>query len=157
MALLLQNETKQITLHPEGGPYPAVLREIRLHEEIETNYGVKDRLQLTFQTDQKLRDHTEGIEDDRPMTVSVFVNATLSQKGRLMGFITQQVPTTQLDELLADEKDVDIEALLLGTQWVLIVEHNKSDSNGRIYDNVVNAMKAPPEQQIAVWDDGEGF
>ena len=155
MAVIIR--MKDYTLHPDGGPYPSVLSDIRSHEKMKTKFGPKDRVQLVFQTNEKLRDHVEGIDDDRPMTVSVFVNATLSQKGRLMGFITQQVPTPQLDELLADEKEVDIEALLLGTQWLLIVEHNKSDSNGRVYDNVVNAMKAPPEQQIAVWDDGDGF
>ena len=87
MAIVLKQE-KNYVMHPEGGPYPAVLSEICSHEGIETAYGVKDRLQLTFQTNQKLQDHAEGVEGDRPMSVSVFVNATLSQKGRLMGFIT---------------------------------------------------------------------
>ena len=61
----------------------------------------------------------------------------------------------QLDELLADGKEVDIEALLLGTQWLLSIEHN--EANGRVYDNVVNTMKAPPQQRLSVWDDTDSL
>ena len=89
------------------------------------------------------------------MTVSVFVNATLNDKGRLMGFITQQVATADLDALMLNGKDVDIESLLLGTQWLLVVEHN--ESKGRTYANVTNAMKGPETQKICVWEDEAGF
>ena len=155
MSIMLNRETKKYALHPAGGPYPAILGEIRSHEGVETAYGIKNRLQLTFETSEKLRDHAEGIDDDRPMTVSVFVNATLSEKGRLMGFISQQATSSELDVLMSNGKDVDIEALLLGTQWLLVIEH--SEGNGRIYDNVSAAMKAPPEQQLSAWDDEGGL
>ncbi|MBQ41582.1 MAG: hypothetical protein CME15_03910 [Gemmatimonadetes bacterium] len=155
MAITLKQEAREYALHPEGGPYPSVLSEIRSHKDVETAYGTKDKLQLSFQTSEKLRDHVQGIDDDRPMTVSVFVNATLNDKGRLMGFITQQVATADLDALMLNGKDVDIESLLLGTQWLLVVEHN--ESKGRIYANVTNAMKGPETQKICVWEDEAGF
>jgi hypothetical protein len=154
MTVNLKREIKAFVLHPEGGPYPSVLSAIRLHEGVETAYGIRDRLQLIFQTSKKLRDHADCVDDDRPMTISVFVNATLSDKGRLMGYISQQVSTSVLDTQLKDGADVDVEALLVGTQWLLVIEH--SEANGRTYANVTNAMKAPPEQHISVWDD-EGF
>ena len=65
MPITLKRETKEYTLHPEGGPFSAVLSEIRSHEGVETAFGVKDRLQLTFQTTEKLRDHEDDIDDDR--------------------------------------------------------------------------------------------
>ena len=138
-------------LHPPGGPFPGVLAEIRLHENVETAFGTKDRLQFTFQSNQLLRDHTEGIDDDQPMTVVVFVNATLSDKGRLMTYLTQQVPAAELKSLLA-ASEVDVEQLLLGTQWMLSVEHN--EANGRVYANISNAMKAPDAQRLAIWEEG---
>ena len=152
MAVMLKRETKEYALHPEGGPYPAVLSEIRSHEGVETNFGVKDRLQLTFETTEKLRDHTEGIDDDRPSTVSVFVNSTLNEKGRLMGFISQQVPAMELGGMFSGGKEVDIEALLIGTQWLLTIEHN--DSGGKIYANITASMKATPDQNVVVWEEG---
>jgi hypothetical protein len=154
VAILLKRETKEYTLHPAGGPFPAVLSEIRSHEKVETQYGTKDRLQLTFQTSEQLRDHEAGVGDDRPMTISVFVNATLNDKGRLMTYVTQQVTSDQLNSFLA-AGDVDVEALLVGTQWLLTIEHN--ESNVRIYANVTGAMKATETQQIAIWKEDQGL
>jgi len=151
MAILLKNEQKDYVLHPEGGPYSAVLSEIRSHEGVETQFGVKDRLQLTFQTTKKMRDY-DNVDDDRPMTISSFVNATLNEKGRLMGFIAQQVPAPELGVMLSDGKEVDVEALLIGTQWLLTVEH--SESGGKTYANISAAMTAPPEQNLKPWQGG---
>jgi hypothetical protein len=152
MPILLKNEQKEYVRHPEGGPYSAVLSEIHSHDGVETAYGVKDRLQLTFQTTKKLRDHDDDIDDDRPMTISAFVNATLNEKGRLMSFIAQQVPPMELGGMLSDGKEVDVEALLIGTQWLLTIEHN--DSGGKTYANISAAMKAPAEQHLKAWDEG---
>ena len=151
MPITLKQETREYTLHPEGGPYSAVLSEIRSHEAVETAFGKKDRLQLTFQTTEKLRDH-EDVDDDRPMTISAFVNSTLNEKGRLMGFIAQQVPAMELGNMLSDGKEVDIENLLVGTQWLLTIEHN--DSGGKTYANISAAMKAPAEQHLSPWEEG---
>ena len=155
MTITLKREIKVYPLHPEGGPYPSVLSEIQLHKGVETEYGIKDRLQLTFQTSEALQDHNDNIDDDRPMTVSVFVNATLSNKSRLMGYISQQVPKTELDTQLKNGTDIDIEALLIGTQWMLSVEHNEKD--GRVYANLTNAMRAPDTQRIAIWKEDLGL
>ena len=152
MSITLKQETKEYTLHPEGGPYSAVLSEIRSHDGVETAFGVKDRLQLMFQTTKKLRDHDDDIGDDRPMTISAFVNSTLNEKGRLMGFIAQQVPAMELGNMLSDGKEVDIENLLVGTQWLLTIEHN--DSGGKTYANISAAMKAPAEQHLSPWEEG---
>ncbi len=143
MSITLKRKISEYVLHPEGGPYSAVLSEIRSHEGVETAYGVKDRLQLTFQTTEKTPDN------DRPMTICIFLNATLNEKGRLMGLLAQQVPAMELAELVSDGKEVNIEGLLIGTQWLLTVEHN--ESNGKTYDNVTNLMKAPPEQHLKPW------
>ncbi len=32
-----------------------------------------------------------------------------------------------------------------------------NESNGRTYANIINAMKAPAEQQITIWDDEGGL
>jgi len=141
MSIILRRESKEYALHPDGGPYPAILSEIRSHEGVEMAYGTKDRLQLIFQTSELARKHEEGVLDDRPMTVSVFVNSTLNDNGRLMTYIAQQVPPAHLNDLLA-AGDVDIEELLVGTQWMLSIEHN-----------VAGYMKAPEAQQIAIWED----
>ena len=155
MALVIPPAKKEFPLHPEGGPYPAVLCEIRSHEKVETSFGLKDRLQLIFQTSELERDHVEGVEDDRPMPVSEFLNATVAEKGKFMGFLSQQAPSAELKSLMADGATLEqIRTLLVGTQWMLSVVHN--EANGRIYANIANAMKAPPEQRIIVWDDG-GF
>jgi len=42
---------------------------------------------------------------------------------------------------------------LVGTQWLLVVEHN--ESNGKVYANITNAMKAPESQQVAIWEQRE--
>jgi hypothetical protein len=151
MSITLKRETKEYILHPEGGPYSAVLSEIRSHEAVETAFGKKDRLQLTFQTTEKLRDH-EDVDDDRPMTISAFVNSTLNEKGRLMGFIAQQVPALELGNMLSDGKEVDIENLLVGTQWLLTIDHN--NSGDKTYANIQVAMKAPAEQHLSPWEEG---
>jgi hypothetical protein len=148
MPITLKRETSEYALHPPGGPYPAVLSEMRKHDGVETAFGTKDRLQLIFQTSELLCDHSEEDEDDRPMSISVFLNATLNDKGRLMTFIVQQVPADELRAHLSTG-EVDVEALLVGTQWQLLIEHNEKD--GRVYANVTNAMKAPFGQQMAIW------
>lgn len=153
MAILIPPAQQEFALHPEGGPYPAVLSEFLPHEGVETSFGVKDRLQLTFQTSELLRDHAERAPDDRPMTVSDFVNATLSEKGNLMSYLTQQVASAELKLLMANGATTEqIEALVVGTQWMLSVVHN--EANGRVYANIASAMKAPPEQQIRIWKEG---
>ena len=140
------------TLHPAGGPYPAVLAEVKLHEKMQTSFGVKDRLQLVFQTSEMVRDHIESVEDDRPMTISVFANRTLNNKSRLAEIVAQQIPKADLLLQLAESKgEIDIEALLVGTQWLLSVEH--STDNGTTYANVASFMKAPPGQTLAIWKD----
>ena len=154
MAIILKQETNDYALHPEGGPYQAVVSEVRLLEDVETAFGIKNKVLLIFQTSELTKNHDESVTDDRPMTVASSVNATLSEKGRLMTFLSQQVPASELKELLASG-EVDVEGRLKGTQWMLSVEHN--EANGRTYANITNAMKAPPEQQISIWDDEGGL
>ena len=150
MVLVIPPAKKEFTLHPEGGPYPAVLSEIRSHEGVETAFGVKDRLQLTFQTSVLERDHVDEVHDDRPATVNEFLNATASEKGKLMGYLAQQVSNEDLKPLMANGATLEqIEFLLVGTQCMLSVVHN--ESNGRVYANIANAMRAPSTQNIAIW------
>jgi hypothetical protein len=47
---------------------------------------------------------------------------------------------------------VDIENLLVGTQWLLTIDHN--DSGDKTYANISAAMKAPPEQHLSPWEEG---
>jgi len=156
MAFFIPPVKEDFPLHPEGGPYPAVLSKIRSHEGVETNFGIKDRLQLIFQTSVLERDHVEGVDDDRPMTVSEFLNATVAQKGKLMGFLSQQHPSAELKPLMANGATAEqVEALLVGTQWMLSVVHN--EANGKIYANIDNAMRAPETQRMAIWEDDLGL
>jgi len=156
MAIALAPAKRDFPLHPEGGPFPAVLSEIRSHEGVETAFGIKNRLQLVFQTSEPQRDHVEGIKDDRPMTVSVFLNATLSEKGNLMGYLTQQVSSAELKPLMSNGATAEqIEEVLVGTQWMLNVVHN--ESNGRVYANIGTAMKAPSDQNIRIWVEDFSF
>ena len=154
MAIIIPPAKKDFPLHPEGGPFAAVLSEIGSHEAVETAFGIKDRLQLIFQTVELQRDHVEGVDDDSPMTVSEFLNATFAEKGKLMGFLSQQVSGAALKPLMVNGATIEeLEALLLGTQWMLSIVHN--ESNGRTYANIANAMRAPDAQQIGIWgEDG---
>ena len=142
--------------HPAGGPFPAVLSETKLHEQMQTSFGVKDRIQLVFQTSEMAKDHIEAVEDDRPMTISVFVNRTLSDKSRLFEVVTQQLPKDELMRRLEESNgEIDIEEMLVGTQWLISVEHNTE--NGTTYANVSSSMKAPPDQKLEIWEDGCPF
>jgi len=142
--------------HPDGGPFPAVLSGIKLYEEMQTSFGVKDRLQLVFQTSEMAKDHIESVEDERPMTISVFVNRTLNEKSRLFEVVTQQIAKGDLLSRLAQSNDeIDIEEMLVGTQWLLSVVHNTD--NGITYANVSSMMKAPPGQNLEIWKDGCPF
>jgi hypothetical protein len=142
--------------HPAGGPFPAVLAQVKLHEQMQTSFGVKDRIQFVFQTSEMAKDHIESVEDDRPMTVSVFVNRTLNDKSRLSEIVSQQIPKTDLLRQLAEsEGQIDIEEMMVGTQWLLSVEHNTD--NGTTYANVATLMKAPPEQNLDIWKDSCPF
>ena len=155
MAITAKRTTSDFAPHPEGGPFPAVLARVALHEGVETMYGVKDRVQLTFQTGVKMADHVDGIDDDRPFEISVFATNSLNRKSRLLELIQVHIPTKQLDERLRGGKELDIEPVLVGTQWLLQVEHVERD--GTKYSNVVNAMKAPDGQALAIWDRDEGW
>ena len=152
MSITVSRTKGDFVLHPEGGPLPAVLAEVKLHEQTQMSFGVKDRLQLVFQTSEMARDHIEAVEDDRPMTISVFVNRTLNDKSRLFEIVTQQISRGDLLRTL-DESDgeIDIEEMLVGTQWLLSVEHNTV--NGTTYANVASIMKAPPDQNLEVRKD----
>jgi len=97
MAVVVTSSQNEFVLHPAGGPFPAVLAKVRLHEGMQTQYGVKNRLQLCFQTTEKARDYIEGVEDDRPMQVSMFVNLTLNEKSRLRDLLAQALPKERLD------------------------------------------------------------
>ena len=153
MAVIVKREQKEFVLHPAGGPYPAVLAQVRLHEGVQTQFGLKDRLQLIFQTTEKARDHIEGVEDDRPMSVSLFCNLTLNDKSQLRDLLAQQLQKGQLDQVMRQAKagGVDVEQLLRGTQWLLQVVHNEAE--GRMYANISGAMRGPTDQQIPIWED----
>jgi hypothetical protein len=153
MGIVIPPAKKDFPLHPEGGPFAAVLSEIRSHEGVETAFGVKDRLQLIFQTGELQRDHVEGVDDDSPMTVSEFLNATLAEKGKLMGFLSQVSGVALKPLTVSGATFEELEALLLGSQWMLSIVHN--ESNGRTYANIANAMRAPDSQNISIWgEDG---
>jgi len=153
MAILLRKEIKEYTTHPAGGPYPAACTGVQEHKDVETAFGMKDRLQINFHTEVKELDHVEGVMDDRPMTVTSFVNATLNEKGRLMELLRQQIPTDAIQAQTRAGQEFDVEEALVGTQWLLVVEHN--ESNGKVYANITNAMKAPESQQVAIWEQRE--
>lgn len=151
MGIVVKRTANEFVPHPEGGPFPAVLARVALHEGVETQWGVKDRIQLTWQTDQKMANHVDGIEDDRPMEISVFANMSLNKGSRLLELVTVQIPAKRLDDLLAETGgELDVEQALLGSQWLLQVEH--VDREGRTFANVANAMKAPDGQSLDIWD-----
>lgn len=153
MSVLLKRETKEFATHPAGGPYAAVCSGIQMHKDVETAFGVKDRIQITFETEVKERDHVEGVFDDRPMTVTNFVNATLNEKGRLMELLRQQIPADVIQVQTRSGQEFDVEQALIGTQWLLVIEHN--ETNGKVYANITNAMKAPESQELVIWEQRE--
>ena len=156
MAIFAKREQKDFVLHPEGGPFTAVVSKVALHEGVETQYGLKDRLQITFQTDTKMRDHVAGVEDDRPLSVAQFVNNTLNNGSRLLELVQQQVPKERLEQLLQESGDgLDVERLLVGSQWLIMVEH--AEVNGKTYDNITSAMRAPANQHLDIWEEDQSL
>ena len=149
-----ERSQRDFVLHPAGGPFPAVVSEVRLHEGVQTQYGIKDRIQITFQTNLLAREHVDEVEDDRPMTISLFVNRTLNDKGRLLELICQQVEKDVLLRRIQESGEpLDIEEQLVGTQWLIQVQH---DENGdKTYANISSSMKAPPDQKLEIWREGD--
>ena len=153
MAITAKRNQQEYVLHPEGGPYPAVVSKLGLHENMQTQFGLKDRVQITFETSLRARDHIEGIEDNSPLTISMFCNNNLNDRSRLLDLVTQQIPKEQLLQLLNEENgEIDLEGLLVGTQWLIVVEH--TESNGTTYANIKSAMRAPADQQLVIWGEG---
>jgi len=156
MKIISTRTQKEFPLHPAGGPFPAVMARLVLHEGMETKHGPRDRLQLVLQTDRKARDYVDGIDDDRPMEVSWWGNNTLNEGSRLLDLVTKQVPKDQLLQMLAESNAaIDLVELLRGTQWLITVEH--VEVNGKAYANVTSAIRAPSEQQLEIWDQDTPF
>lgn len=149
MTIIIESPQKAFTLHPEGGPFPAVVSEVTLHENVQTQYGPKDRLRIVFQTNQLARDFVDDVIDERPMTVTLFTNSTLNVRSRLRELVGQQVSNDRLAAILSDSKGIDIKSLLIGTQWLLTVKHE--EANGRTYANIKSTMKAPEGQHMTPW------
>jgi len=147
MPLLVKREQKEFALHPEGGPYAAVISEVREHQGVETKFGIKDRVQIVFQTTEQLRDHIAA-DDDRPMEISVFCNKNLNEGSRLLELVSHQVSKEAL------QGEIDLESLI-NTQWLITIQH--SEANGKRYANVASFMKAPSDQRLDVWDEELGF
>ena len=148
MPVLVKREQKEFALHPEGGPYAAVISEVQEHPGVETKFGIKDRVQIVFQTTEQLRDHSDDADDDRPMEISVFCNKNLNEGSRLLELVSHQVSKEAL------EGEIDLESLI-NTQWLITIQH--SEANGKHYANVASFMKAPADQGLDIWNEDLGF
>jgi len=151
MPIIARRNQTDFVLHPEGGPFAAVLAKVRLHEGVTTRFGTKDRVQLLFQTEVRLADHTDKVHDDRPMTISMFTNNSLNKRSRLLEIVGTQVPPAELDRLLAERGEFDLESLV-GSQWQLMVSHEERE--GQVYANVSAFMRGAKGQHLTIWQDG---
>ena len=152
MAIMVKRNQSEFSLHPEGGPFPAVISRVVLHPGVQTQYGPRDRLQITLQTRLKMQDHARGIDDDRPMSISLFANSTLNDGSRLLALVQQQIPRERLEQLLQQsEEGIDIEQFLVGSQWLIEVEH--AEVNGKTYANVTSTRRAPDDQYLELWEE----
>jgi hypothetical protein len=150
MGYVTRRSKGEFVLHPEGGPFRAVLARYVVREGVETQFGMKDRVQFIFQTETRLRDHLASIDDDRPIEVSVFCNDSINKGSRMLELVTAQIPGKRFEDMVAATGggfDLD---MLLGTQWLLTIAHN--DKDGRTFCNVASTMKAPPGPPLPIWD-----
>lgn len=121
-------------LHPEAEGVLAVISGIQIFEGVKTQYGLKDRLLITFQTEV-----IRVPENGEPWDVGIFVNNVLSPRSALGELVDKYHPWEEV--LQMDE--VDIQELLIGTHWILSVAHYYDQSTNKTYANVTERMKAP--------------
>ena len=146
MPVITSRTETTYTLHPEGGPYQAVVSGVKLHEGVQTQWGDKDRLQIDFQTELNMRDHVDGSDEDEPMTISMFVNNNLNKGSRLLELVEQLMDPASLKRVLEEAKDgIDIEQLLGGTRCLIQVVHE--ESNGKTYANIKSVMRVPEDEE----------
>ena len=137
MALMISAPQRTFVLHP-AGTFPAVISKVVHHRDVQTQFGVKDRVQVTFETAERVRDHST-IDTDAALTVSLFCNATVGRGSRLKELLEAAFG---VERVAADIKagEIDVERLV-GTQWIIGIEH--SESNGATYANIKSYVRAP--------------
>ena len=123
---------------PEEGQYLAVVADVVDLGPVATNFGVKERVQITWLLDAF---DSEGNQ----FRIAEFFNKSLHEKASLrkrIKSITGVDPTGTFDM-----------ETMLGTNSLIVIEHNEGDK--RTYANVVAVLKAPKGRRLDVPADFE--
>ena len=123
---------------PEEGQYLAVVADVVDLGPVATNFGVKERVQITWLLDAF---DSEGNQ----FRIAEFFNKSLHEKASLrkrIKSITGVDPTGTFDM-----------ETMLGTNSLIVIEHNEGDK--RTYANVVAVLKAPKGRRLEVPADFE--
>ena len=127
---IVLSDSKTFTPTPEG-QHRIVCVDVVEQYGVETQWGVKNRIGLMYQTEMRM-------EDGKPYVLSAWFNATLNEKGRLRPFLE----SWRGRKFTADElKGFDLEKLI-GANAIVQVVHN--ESGGKVYANI-QAIMAPPK------------
>lgn len=122
------------------GSVQGVLAEIVHLGEVETQYGIKDKVRFIFE----ITEYRNGT--DTPLNISVDFNNTWSRKSNMFDFV-QQMLGRKLTSGETMEFDPD---LLIGKNALLTIIHN--ESNGTVYANIKSVMplvKGMPEITVS--------
>ena len=123
---------------PEEGQYLAVVADVVDLGPVATNFGVNERVQITWLLDAF---DSEGNQ----FRIAEFFNKSLHEKASLrkrIKSITGIDPTGTFDM-----------ETMLGTNSLIVIEHNEGDK--RTYANVVAVLKAPKGRRLEVPADFE--
>ncbi len=125
---------------PSEGSVQGVLAEIYHVGEVDTPWGVKDKVKFIFE----ITENREGTEI--PLTVAQDFNNTWSKKSTLYGFV-EKLLGRQLTIKESGEFDPEF---LIGKNAFLTILHR--ESNGKVYANIKSVMpmiKGMPEISIS--------
>jgi hypothetical protein len=148
MALLVATNKNKFHLFPAlPAPVPAVCSRLVLHKDVKTKFGKQDRVQLVFQIPSVQWSSyvpEDQLEQDGPGEVSIFCRAIISEDSALGKILSKQIKV----KTLLKDPNVDIESILLGSQWLLTTVHN--EVGDKIYCNIDNLMRGPKDQNVQV-------
>ena len=163
MGLKIKGGGNRPRINPAEGVYAAVICDVVDRGEKETEWqGVKKvqhKVSVHYLLEEKIPnpfvDEATGTEIDtedlglagRQFGISQWFTASLHERGNLRKFLKKVLKRDLTEE---EQKEVDIEDLLLGLQVQLVLVHN--ESNGTTYANVDTAI-ANPKGKVTVPDD----
>jgi len=128
------------TPHDEG-QFAAICVDVIEHPKMETQWGIKDKVQVMFITDAPFR-------DDNPQSVSAWFTASMHPKARLREFVEAWFGK----KLPKDQTSFDTDVLVGCKATIQVIHNTPGDTT---YANINTIMKAPRGCKLTVPEDYE--